>query len=391
MRIDRIDLYLVRFPLLKPYTMANAPLTYFDTVLLRLQSDGLSGWGEVFPGNEPTLTAAWASAVFDCVQQCLIPRMLAAPNFNSAEQLAERFQDIKGNRHSKALLDLAWWDLLSKSKNEPLYETLAGKTPKNKRKDIDIGLTFDQHESPNEFLDEIHRAVADGFKRITLKIRPGWDIQVLGAVRNEYPSLMIQCDIEGSLNIEKHGETLHRFDDFQPSLLEQPLSSSEFVGHAMLQDSLHTTVGLDESITTLDQAEIAIDLRSAGTFCLKPGKVGGLWSAKMIHDMAQTSEIDCYVGADIMTSIGYRFVAALSTLSGVDRPTDYVRFDEFLTEDPGIPFQPVLKANSEDDNQKRLVLELWSEPGIGFEPNLELIEKNALRHFSSHGVSDAKL
>ncbi len=376
MKIDRIDLYLVRFPLARPYTMADAPLDHFDTVLLRMQSGGLSGWGEVFPGNEPTLTAAWSPAVFDCVRQCLIPRLMEESTIDSAEQLVERFQEIKGNRHSKALLDLAWWDLFAKMKNEPLHTVLGSAARGGEGKDIEIGLTFDRHESPNEFMDEVNRAVADGFKRITLKIRPGWDIQVLAAVRNDHPALMIQCDVEGSLDLDKHGETLYRFDDFVPALLEQPLSSDEYVGHAMLQDSLRTTIGLDESITTPHQAEIALDLRSAGTFCLKPGKVGGLLDAKKIHDMAVAGEIDCYVGADIMTSIGYRFVAALAALPGVTRPTDYVRFDEFLTEDPGVSLKPQLKAD-------RLVLELWDEPGIGFEPNVELIEKNAIRSFSS--------
>ena len=412
MHIDRIDLYLVRFPLAKSYLMADEPIEYFDTVLLRLQSGGLSGWGEVFPGNEPTITAAWSSAVFDCVQQCLIPRLAARPNVESAEQLGELFQAIKGNRHSKALVDLAWWDLYSKMKNEPLHQILGGES-----KDIELGVTFDRHESPNEFIEEVNRAVADGFKRVTLKIRPGWDLQVLGAVRSDHPTLMIQCDVEGSLDLDKHGETIYRFDDFMPALLEQPLSASEYVGHAMLQDALRTPICLDESVTTPHQAEIAMDLRSAAVFCLKPGKVGGLHDAKIIHDMALGGEVDCYVGADIMTSIGYRFVMALASLPGVRRPTDYFRFDEYLMEDPGVALEPILKPepgiaeepHDEDryevhPNEKgemvaekvvpftgpnilagenRLVVELWNEPGIGFEPNVELIEKNAFRHFTS--------
>jgi hypothetical protein len=164
------------------------------------------------------------------------------------------------------------------------------------------------------------------------------------------------------------------------------------------------------------QAEIALDLRSAGTFCLKPGKVGGLTDAKAIHNMAQSSEVDCYVGADIMTSIGYRFVAALSSLPYVTRPTDYVRFEEHLTNDPGIPLKPILKPEpikpqEHDHNrfevhpnehgtmvservipyegpnilagEKRLVIELWNESGIGFEPNLEMIEQFALRRYNA--------
>lgn len=411
MIIDRIDLYLARFPLAKPYTLADDVLDHFDTVLLRMQSGGVSGWGEVFPGNEPILTAAWSQGVFDCVKDCLLPRIRFGQGVDSGGQLAEMYQEIKGNRHARSLLDLAWWDLNSKLRKEPLHKALGG----DAAKEIEVGLTFDRYENPDDYLVDIRRAVDEGFKRVTLKIRPGWDLQALGVVRAEHPTLMIQCDVEGSLDMDRHAEILYRFDDFMISLLEQPLSTSEYVGHAMLQDSLRTTIALDESVTTPHQAEIALDLRSAGTFCLKPGKVGGLTEAKAIHDIAKSGEIDCYIGADIMTSIGYRFVAALASLPGVVRPTDYLRFDEYLAEDPGVPLMPVLKAapvEPEEHDEERLevhpdehgnmvpqraihhdgpnilsgenrrILELWSEPGIGFEPDLEMIERRAINRFS---------
>ncbi len=412
MKLDRVDAYLVRFPLKKPYTLADTAIDHFDSVFVRMQSGGLSGWGEVFPGNEPILTSAWSTAVFACLKDSLLPRLGTNSSIDSATSLQERLQTIKGNRHAKAALDLAWWDLDAKMKKRPLHETLGGVAGK----DIEIGLTFDRFKSPDEFLDDVKRAVNDGFRRLTLKIRPGWDLQVLGAVRNEHPAQMIQCDVEGSLDLDKHSDILYRFDDFMPALLEQPLSASEYVGHAMLQDSLRTTIGLDESITTLHQAEIALDLRSAGTFCVKPGKVGGLTEAKAIHDAAKAGDIDCYAGSDILTSIGYRFVVALASLPGFKLPTDYLRFDEYLAEDPGQPLKPVLKTetpkeippndheqvevhpdehgnmvaekvvpysgpNVLDDN-RRLVLELWNEPGIGFDPNLELIERFALQQYS---------
>ena len=409
MKLDRVDAYLVRFPLKKPYTMADTVIDHFDTVFVRMQSDGLSGWGEVFPGNEPTLTAAWSPSVFACLKECLLPRLETNFFIDSAMSLAERLQGIKGNRHAKAVLDFAWWDLDAKMKKQPLYNVLGG----NGEKDIEIGLTFDRSDSPDEFLDDIQRAVDDGFRRLTLKIRPGWDLQVLGAVRSDHPTQMIQCDVEGSLLLDKHSDILYRFDDFMPALLEQPLSASEYVGHAMLQDSMRTTIALDESVTTLHQAEIALDLRSAGAFCIKPGRVGGLTEAKAIHDAAKAGEVDCYAGADILTSVGYRFVVALATLNGFGLPTDYLRFDEYLVDDPGLPLAPVLKTETPKrltkekgesvehhldddgnivtekilphtgpnilDEHRRLVFELWNEPGIGFDPNLELIERFAIQ------------
>ncbi len=412
MKIDRIDVYQVRFPLKKPYVMAGGAIPYFDTILVRMQSGGQSGWGEVFPGNEPTLTAAWSTAVFHCVKDSLIPRIMATPNVDTGASLGERLEMIRGNRHAKAVLDLAWWDLNAKMKKQPLHLPFGGQ----QGKEIEIGLTFDRYESPEEFLDDVKRAVNEGFRRLTLKIRPGWDLQVLGAVRNDHPTLMIQCDVEGALSLDKHSDLLYRFDDFMPSLLEQPLSAVEYVGHAMLQDTLRTTIGLDESITSRDQAEIALDLRSGGTFCMKPGKVGGLTEATAIHDIAKSGEIDCYAGTDLVTSIGYRFVVALASLSGFGLPTDYIRFDEYLIDDPGVQLRPVLKPfpskqtahehasvevhqdehgntieekvipyhgpNILDDHQ-RLVLELWNEPGIGFEPDAEMIERLAIQRFGT--------
>ncbi|GHT26149.1 o-succinylbenzoate synthase [Planctomycetales bacterium] len=411
MQIDQIDTYLVRFPLKKPYTMADKPLTYIDTVLLKMHKDGVSGWGEVFPGNEPTLTAAWSSAVYDCLEHSVLPRLSLHNGIESGGQLIETLQGIRGNRHSKAVVDLAWWDLSSRLKNEPLYKTLGGN-----KNEIEAGVTFDRYEKPELFLDDIRRAVNEGFKRITLKIRPGWDLQVLGAVRSEFPTVMIQCDVEGSLRLDVHNDTIYRFDDFMPALLEQPLSDSEFVGHAMLQDSLRTPIALDESITNSHQAEIALDLRSCSVFCLKPGRTGGLTEAKTIYELAKREEADCYIGTDITTSIGYRFAAALASLAGT-LPTDYIRFDEYFENDPGVQLKPVLQPLPEKkkeehteghtkrvevhpdkdgkmspqevveydgpnvlDGESRLVLKLWDEPGIGFEPDEELIKRNILKH-----------
>ena len=410
MKLDRVDAYLARFPLKKPYRMADSPIEYFDTVLVRMQSGGLSGWGEVFPGNEPLLTSAWSASVYACLKDSLLPRLESNLTVDSAESLVERLQKLQGNRHAKAALDFAWWDLDAKMKKQPLHKILGGVAGK----DIEIGLSFDRFASPDDFLDEVKQAVDDGFRRLTLKIRPGWDLQVLGAVRSNHPTQMIQCDVEGSLDFDKHSDILFRFDDFMPALLEQPLSANEFVRHAMLQDAMRTTIALDESITTLHQADIALDLRSAGVFCIKPGRVGGLTEAKAIHDAAKSGEVNCYAGSDIMTSIGYRFVVATASLPGFGLPADYLPIEEYLVNDPGEPLRPVLKTKPPQesvevvreqvehhldahdnvvaekviphtgpnilDEHQRLVLELWDEPGIGFDPDVELIERYTIQH-----------
>ena len=383
MRIDKIDIFIVRLPLKKQLRLADLPLDYIDSVFVRLTSGNDAGWGEVMPGNEPVLTAAWSNSVFACLKDSLIPRVAHARDINSGEHLAEVLGQIRGNRHAKGVLDMAWWDLHARKKGKPLHQLLGGT-----RRQLALGLTFDRMESQDEFFEELHRAEEDGFRRVTLKIRPGWDINMLSAVRAEFPRLMIQCDVEGGLNLNSHNSTIYRFDDFFPTLLEQPLSAREYVGHAMLQDSLRVPICLDESVTSYHEAEIAIDLRSASVICLNVGRIGGLTAAKAVHDLCMQSEVICYSGCAFLSSVGYRHVAAVASLPNCVLPVDYMRWDEILEADPGVPLETHMLDLTENDIDCEIkgytdtrVAELWDEPGIGFDPDREVIEKYAIEHF----------
>ena len=383
MRIDKIDAYVVRLPLKKEMRLADIPVSYIDSVFVRLTSGEHVGWGEVMPGSEPVLTAAWSNSVFLCLKDSLIPRIGRGSNINSGTQLEETVGQIRGNRHAKGVLDMAWWDLYARKQNKPLHQVLGGV-----RRLLPLGLTFDRMESHEEFFAELHKAEEDGFRRVTLKIRPGWDINMLSAVRAEFPRLMIQCDVEGALSMSKHSDTIYRFDDFFPILLEQPLASQEYVGHAMLQDTIRTPICLDESVTSYHDAEIAIDLRSASVICLNAGRIGGLTSAKAVHDLCVTGDVLCYSGMTFLSSVGYRHVAALASLSNCMFPTDYIRSEEVFEADPGRP----LPTSIVDLNEKEIdceikgytdarVAELWVEPGIGFDPDMDIIDNYAINHF----------
>ena len=379
MKISKIEVYLARIPFRSPFRFADTLLPEMDTVIVRVDDlEGRSGWGEVFPGNQPILTSAWSSGVFHALKDCIIPFLGTNISIDSGDNLTEQLQKICGNQCAKGVLDMAFWDLHSKRLGKPLHEAIGGI-----RKEIELGLVFDRYEDINPFMDDLKQALSEGYKRITLKIRPGWELSMLRIVRAELPTVMLQCDLEGALSMEKHTEILYRFDDFYPSLLEQPLSTSECVGHAMLQEGMRTRIGLDESITTLHQAQIAADLQSDTkpfTFCLKPGNVGGLTEAMRIHGVCAASGIACYSGCECVTSIGYRFTAALASLSNFTLPADYFRTEEVLSVDPGVPL--VTELAEDGGNKQRRVCQLWTEPGIGFEPDREWIEKQAVMRFS---------
>lgn len=382
MKIDQIETFLARIPLKRPFIWADQPIDYVDSVFLHASGEGISGWSEVMPGNEPTLTAAWSHGVFLCLKECMLPRLGKNLSISSSNALEDKLEMIRENRHAKALLDMSFWDLKSKLDGKPLHQVIGGT-----KEAIELGLTFDRMENIEDLLAEIKRAVDEGYKRVTLKIRPGWDLRMLGVVRSEFPTLMLQCDVEGMLDMDKHSEILHRFDDFFPTLLEQPVSASEYVGHAMLQDSLKTAICLDESITSLHEAEIALDLRSASTICLKVGRVGGLTEAKRIHDACMAGDVSCYSGFDLLTSVGYRYLAALASLPNCTLPADSIRWDEIFEDDPGVPMETELMTSESKPDSKALspkevrVAKFWNEPGIGFEPNRDIIDKYTIEHF----------
>jgi O-succinylbenzoate synthase len=206
---------------------------------------------------------------------------------------------------------------------------------------------------------------------------------MLMAVRDRYPIETIHADVEGGLSLD-HSDLLYRFDDFMLAFVEQPLPAEEMVGHAMLQEAIHTPLGLDESITSPSQAEIALDLKAGRYFNLKCAQVGGLTPALEILRACQANEVQAYAGAELQTSIGMRFTAALALMESCDYPADWIPDEPLLAEDPGIP---LATERCEEKNEKGeigavRVIRPWKEPGIGFDPDAELIEKSAVERFS---------
>jgi O-succinylbenzoate synthase len=369
MKIDNITAYLVRIPLKTPFRFADSPIDHVDTVVVRISSGGVDGWGEVFAGNTPALTGEWSRGVFETINSCLLPLVRGVASISSAETLNELLLPVKGNRHAKASLDMAWWDLHSRLDNKPLHKAIGG------TKDVvEVGLVFDRFDDQTQLYETLKRAEADNYRRITFKIRPGWEVPMLAWVSSEFPSFTLQADVEGALSMESNMETLSRFDDFVLQALEQPIAANDFVGHAMLGESMRAPICLDESITSLADANIAIDLHSAKVFCLKSGRVGGITEAKRIHDAALAQGIKSYSSFDIQTSIGYRFALALGSLQGCELPTDYIPLNDYLTTDIGRPITTTVITEPKPTR----VVELWKEPGIGFEPDVKMIEKLAV-------------
>ena len=246
----------------------------------------------------------------------------------------------------------------------PLHERL-GKS----RDAVELGASFDRMESIDEFLESIGRALEAGYARVELKFRPGWDIPMVSAVRQTFPAQTIHIDFEAGARLD-HMEMFCRLDDFSLAMIEQPIAADDLVGRAMVAETIRTPICLDEAITTPHQAEMALDLHSGKYVNLKAGRVGGLTPAIEIHDACQEHGVACFVGATPQTAVGMRLGLALAAKTNCTYPADYYSIAELLQTDVAPPLVPV-----RDSSDGLLRVPLWSEPGIGVEPDPAVLEE----------------
>ncbi len=379
MQIDSIELFHVALPLRRPLATPLGPRERLETVVAAMHGRGAVGWGEAGPGNAPLGDGEWAAGAFVLLRDWLAPAVVGG-SFSSGDDLTKRLGPFRGNQFAKGALDAAWWDLAARLHNQPLHQFLNAEKPQPSAAPrnatdtsgfaaVEVGPTFDRMDSIDEFHAQLAAAVEAGFSRVKLKFRPGWDISMVDFVRKEFPRLSIQIDCEGGLSLG-HSEMLYRLEDFGLAMIEQPLPADDLVGHAMLQESLRTPICLDESIASLAQADMAMELASCRYVNLKPGRVGGLTAAAAIHDLCHEHCTPCYVGATPQSAVGCRIGFALAAKENCAYPADFFPSDRILADDLA---EPLLPAKDPADGRQRV--RLSSSPGIGVEPDRAQLEK----------------
>ena len=363
MQIDSIDLYHVAMPLIYPWRTAYGEDAAIESVLVRMTSGKHVGWGEATPFAAPCYSPEWAGGIFACMQNWLAPA-LVGQWIQTGDDLQQRLAHFKGNPFAKAGLDTAWWVLKAVSENVPLYQLLGGTSSA-----IDVGADFGVMDDIGDLITGMRKAFDDGFPRVKLKFRPGWDLNMLRAVRNEFPEETIHIDCNSGYNIDAHLELFCRLDDFQLAMIEQPLNYDDVIDHARLQETISTPVCLDESINSVSRTEQALDLGSCRYVNIKPGRVGGLTVAIKIHDMCQAAGIPCWVGGMLESAVGASICIALGTKENFRYPADIFPSARFYTADLS---GPEIELTRTSDGRPQAAPR--NAPGIGVEPITERLE-----------------
>jgi o-succinylbenzoate synthase len=368
MVIERIDVYWVRVPLAFVWRTSYADQHDTDTLVVRMESEGHHAWGESCPPFIPAYSAEHTLATYHTVREHLAPRLIGQ-DIDSAQSLLDRVDFVKGNQFARAALEIAWWVLEARQRGVPLHVALGGKGDT-----VAVGADFGVQSSFDALMQKIQGAIDQGFPRIKLKFRPGWDLDMVAAVRSTFPDLMFHIDCNAAYG-PADTELFRKLDRYRLAMIEQPLADDgmSLVNHADLQARLETPVCLDESAISLAHVEAAIRLRACRVVNVKMARVGGLEASRRIQALCAEHEIPCWIGGMLETAIGGAICAELATLPNFTYPGDIFPSSYFYANDLGKP-EIVLNGRGEVTTSR--------VPDIPQTPDPDLLERWTVAHAS---------
>ncbi|CAN5663584.1 o-succinylbenzoate synthase [soil metagenome] len=326
LKIDAIHLREINMPLAYPFETSFGLTTGRRILLVELESEGRTAWGECVAGEHPYFSDEMIDTAWIITETELAPRLLEA-EISHGGDVPHLFKPVRGHRMAKAALENAMWDLEAQAEDVPLSELLGGI-----RKVIPCGVSIGIQPSLEQLMDKIATELSAGYQRIKLKCKPGWDTTIFEAVRERWPEIMLSCDANSAYRMRDF-DHIAGWDQFNLLMIEQPLWYDDFYFHAMLQKRLETAICLDESIRNRRDALAAIDMESCRIINIKVGRVGGFSEAIAVHNAAAERGIPVWCGGMLETGIGRAHNIALSSLPNFSLPGDVSASSRYWTQD----------------------------------------------------------
>lgn len=363
LKINRVILRHMKMDLLYPFSTSFGTEYDRDFILVEIvDSDGISGWAESVAMIDPLYNEETLKTNWHILEDYLIPIVLQN-EIQHPDKISEKyFSHIRGNAMAKAAIEGAVWDLYAKKQNTSLASILGGT-----KKKIDVGVSIGIKESIDATLKTIEARLNEGYKRFKLKIKPGWDVAFIDKVRSVYPDIPLMVDANSAYTLQDI-DLLAALDDYHLMMIEQPLAYNDIIDHAQLQAQLKTPICLDESIHSAEDARKAIQLGSCKIINVKIGRIGGLTESKKIHDLCQKHNIPLWCGGMLESGIGRAHNIAITSLPNFTLPGDTAASSLYWGED-------IIEPEVTVDNGTITVPTL---PGIGYEPNINKINKYTL-------------
>ena len=359
-RADQIEVRTVRLRLNEPFETSFGKIDSRLIILVSLSGEGLTGWGEVVAAEEPRYSYETVGTARHVIRDYLAPAVLERP-LTDLEDFASRFASFRGHNMAKAGLELAYMDLVAQTRNEPISTVIGGT-----RTEIAVGVSLGIQPSLDQLLRRVEEYLALGYQRIKLKIKPGWDVDVVREVRRRHPEILLSVDANSAYRL-KDLPQLQALDQFDLLMIEQPLDHDDLLDHAKIQSVLRTPICLDESITSARRAQQALDSGSCRMINIKIGRVGGYSAALAIHDLCYAKGVPVWCGGMLESGIGRAHNIALASLPGFTLPGDISASSRYFARDVIIPAVTV-SANGTVGVPRAF--------GLGFEVDLDYLSAN---------------
>jgi O-succinylbenzoate synthase len=361
-RLERVELFVVRLPLKRAYETSGARETHMTRVLCRVEADGAVGWGESVAGESPWYSGETPRTVLYALEEFILPELFRT-ELTRPEDVDAKLGWIREHRMAKATVEMAVWDLFAKRANVPLSKLLGGT-----RDRILCGVAIGIQPSLDALMDTIRRELEGGYLRVKLKIKPGLEVAIAETTRRAFPDLAFMLDANSAYTLADV-ELFKRIDPTRPMMIEQPLAHDDLIDHAALQRQIKTPVCLDESIHTSADARKAIEIGATRIVNIKAGRVGGLASAKRVHDVCAGRGIPVWCGGMLEMGIGRAHNVHLASLPNFRLPGDVSASARYFeTEIIGEPF--VVERDG--------TMKVPTKPGIGVTVLEDVIRKLAL-------------
>ena len=374
MKIERIQLSHISMPLAHPFETSFGRQTHRDCILVAAFAGGLVGWGECVATKQPAYSYETIGTSWHILTDYLIPAVLGRA-WEEMEQFIAFTVWVRGHPMAKAALQAAAWDLSAQSDKVSLAAKLAAPYDQGPRERVMVGVSIGIQPTIDETLERIEHFLSLGYRRIKLKIKPGRDLDLLRATRAAFPTVRLMVDANSAYSLTD-APLLQKMDEFDLMMIEQPLAHDDIFEHSKLQPQLRTPICLDESIRTPAQAEWALEMDAGRIINIKPGRVGGLWEARKIHDLCQARQVPVWCGGMLETGVGRAANLALASLPHFTLPSDISATERYWVQDI---VDELFVLNSADST-----ITVPAGPGLGVRVDVDRIRRFELRTETFH-------
>lgn len=325
MKIDYATFYTVKMALKNPFRTSFGIVQEREILLICLQSGDFKGWGECITEKGPWYSSETTDSCVHIITKFIMP-LLKGSNIEHPTDYPPLVKRIRGNQMAKACIEDALWDLYGKIEEKCLKTLIGGE-----KQQIEAGISLGIQKEFSILLSKIKDALKQGYQRIKIKIEPGWDVDIVKQIRDNYPEIKLMVDANSAYKL-KDKEIFLALDRFDLMMIEQPLQYYDIIDHATLQKEIKTPICLDESIKSVDDARTAVEIGATRIINVKPSRVSGITETLKIHELAKLVNLPLWCGGMLETGIGRAKNIAVASLSSFKLPNDLSESSRYYTE-----------------------------------------------------------